>query len=180
MFDPYTVYATAAVIGLLVLSQVFRKVFDPFEPVWLFLVGYVQVYVIQALSYREYALRVRGPDLVAAANLRAFWALVFFLAVYYSGLGKRVARKLPRPPHALVGADDWVDQPVSDRVGALLRGFCVSDHGSADDGGGELAALAAVCDAAGGDLADRDRAAAGEVRSRRGRRSGWACRPCMS
>ncbi len=98
MFDPYSVYAIGMVIGLLVLSQVFRKGFDPFEPVWLFLVGYTQVYVIQALSYREYAVRVRGPDLVAAANFRALWALVFFLLIYSSGLGAKVASKLPQPP----------------------------------------------------------------------------------
>lgn len=98
MLDPYSIYITAAVIAALLLSQMFRKSFDPFAPVWLFLVGFVQVYVIQALSYREYALRVRGPDLVAAANLRTLWALLWFLAVYYSGLGRRIARRLPGPP----------------------------------------------------------------------------------
>ena len=41
--------------------MVVRK-FDPFAPVWLFLVGYVQVYIIQAVSYHEWALRVRGKN----------------------------------------------------------------------------------------------------------------------
>ncbi len=58
---PYLVYTTAAVIVLLVLSQVFRRSFDPFAPIWLFLTGYVQVYVVQALTYREYGLRAGGP-----------------------------------------------------------------------------------------------------------------------
>jgi hypothetical protein len=96
--DPFFVYATAGVIAGLVLSQVFRKRFDPFAPIWLFLAGYTQVYVIQALSYREYALRVRGPDLVASANLRALWALCWFLAAYYAIPGRWIARKLPEPP----------------------------------------------------------------------------------
>lgn len=72
--------------------------FDPFAPIWLFLVGYVQIYVIQAFSYHEWAVRVRGVDLVATANGRALWALLWFLAIYFSGLGRLVARCLPRPP----------------------------------------------------------------------------------
>jgi hypothetical protein len=89
---------TGAVIVALVASQLLRKGFDPFAPVWLFLAGYTQVYVVQAISYREYALRVRGQELVTQANFRALWALVWFLLVYYSGLGKRVAARLPKAP----------------------------------------------------------------------------------
>lgn len=91
-------YITGAVILLLIGSQVVRKNFDPFAPIWLFLAGYTQVYVIQAISYRDYALRVRGEDLVASADLRALWALLWFLAVYYCGLGKKLAIRLPRVP----------------------------------------------------------------------------------
>lgn len=96
--DPLYIYATAALILMSILSQVFRKGFDPFAPLWLFLVGYVQVYVIQAISYREYALRARGADLVAAANLRALWALALFLAVYRFGPSRWLARRLPSAP----------------------------------------------------------------------------------
>jgi hypothetical protein len=39
-------------------------------------------------------------DVVLEANSRALWALVWFLAVYYCGLGKVIARKLPRAPRA--------------------------------------------------------------------------------
>jgi hypothetical protein len=60
MDDQVYVYATAAVIVGYFAIEVVRKAFDPFAPVWLFLVGYVQVYVIQAMSYHDYALRVRG------------------------------------------------------------------------------------------------------------------------
>lgn len=96
--DQLYVYGTAGVIVSLVLSQLFRKSFDPFAPIWLFLTGYLQVYVIQAISYRDYALRARGIDITTLANCRAFWALLWFLAIYYSGLGKQLARRLPRAP----------------------------------------------------------------------------------
>jgi hypothetical protein len=98
MDDRMYVYATAALIVGLVLSQAMRRSFDPFAPIWLFLVGYLQVYVVQAISYREWAIRVRGEDLVTQANARALWALAWFLAVYYSGVGRWVASLLPRPP----------------------------------------------------------------------------------
>ncbi len=98
MDDQQYVYATAAVIGLYFCWQVARKRFDPFDPVWLFFVGYVQVYIIQALSYREWAVSVRGAELVTAANQRALWAIVWFLAVYSLGAGRIVARRLPTPP----------------------------------------------------------------------------------
>ena len=74
MDEQSLVLATAGVILVYFLAQVARRAFDPFAPVWLFLVGYAQVYVIQALSYHEWALEVRGKDLVAAANFRALWA----------------------------------------------------------------------------------------------------------
>ena len=46
--------------------------FDPFAPVWLFLVGYIQVYIIQAISAITIGpSRARGKDLVTAANFRA-------------------------------------------------------------------------------------------------------------
>jgi hypothetical protein len=89
---------TGLVIVGLIASQVVRRDFDPFAPVWLFLAGYAQVYVIQAISYREYALRMRGAELVTAANFRALWALLWFLLVYYSGIGRRIAARLPRAP----------------------------------------------------------------------------------
>ena len=39
---------------------VFRKSFDPFAPHWLFLTGFAQVYVVQAITAREWAIRIRG------------------------------------------------------------------------------------------------------------------------
>ena len=92
------VFATGGAIVLYFLAQVISRRFDPFAPVWLFLVGYVQVYIIQALSYHEWAVVARGNDLVAAANFRAFWALVWFLLVYQLGIGPSLAAALPRPP----------------------------------------------------------------------------------
>jgi hypothetical protein len=100
MPDQMFVYATAAVIVLMILANVFRREFDPFAPLWLFLAGYAQVYVVQAISYRDYALRARGMDVVFEANSRALWALLWFLAVYHCGLGKVIARTLPRAPRA--------------------------------------------------------------------------------
>jgi len=98
MDELYPVYATAATIGLYFLAHVATRKFDPFAPVWLFLIGFVQVYVIQALSYHDWAVGARGKDLVAAANLRAFWAILLFLAVYHFGPGGLAAPLLPRPP----------------------------------------------------------------------------------
>ncbi len=92
------VFVTAGVIVTYFLVNVVARRFDPFAPVWLFLVGYAQVYVIQALSYQDWALRVRGPELVAQANARALWALVWFLVSYHLGIGRLLAPKLPRPP----------------------------------------------------------------------------------
>ena len=39
------VYATIGLIVLYLVLQVVTRSFDPFAPVWLFLVGYLQVYV---------------------------------------------------------------------------------------------------------------------------------------
>ena len=75
-----------------------RGEFDPFAPVWLFLVGYAQVYVIQAISYHDWAIGIRGKELVAAANLPCNRALLWVLLVYHSGLGKKLAGLLPAPP----------------------------------------------------------------------------------
>ena len=98
--DQNYVYATAAVIGTYLVCGVFRKSFDPFAPVWLFLAGYTQVYVIQAISYREYAVRVRGIEVVTATNFRALWAIVWFLLVYHCGASRTFSRTLPRPPQS--------------------------------------------------------------------------------
>jgi hypothetical protein len=92
------VYATVALLLAYFLVQVFTRRFDPFAPIWLFLVGYIHVYIIQALSYHDWAIEVRGKDLVAAANFRAWWALLWFLAVYHSGIGRWAAPVWPRPP----------------------------------------------------------------------------------
>ncbi|MFO0910174.1 MAG: hypothetical protein U0794_17825 [Isosphaeraceae bacterium] len=96
--DLLYVYATAAVIVGLLVYKVATRRFDPFEPIWLFLVGYAHVYVIQAISVNEWALAIRGVDVVTAANQRALWALVWFLLVYYFGPGRLAPRMLPGPP----------------------------------------------------------------------------------
>ncbi len=96
--DQLYVGLTAGLIVLLIVSQIFRKSFDPFAPIWLFMAGYAQIYVVQAISYRDYGLRARGEALVTAASIRAFWALLVFVAMYYSGLGKRIAARLPKAP----------------------------------------------------------------------------------
>ena len=56
------------------------------------------MYVIQALSYHDWALEIRGKDLVTTANFRAAWAIAWFLAVYHFGAGRLIAVGLPRPP----------------------------------------------------------------------------------
>ena len=89
MDDQYFVFATAGIILVYFLVNVVVRKFDPFAPVWLFLLGYVQVYIIQAVSYHEWALRGSGQELVTAANSRALWAIIWFLTVYHLGIGPR-------------------------------------------------------------------------------------------
>lgn len=91
-------YFTGGLVVAFFAWQVVARKFDPFAPIWLFLVGYTQIYVVQAISYQDWALRVRGPELVASANARALWALAWLLAVYGLGPGRRLAGLLPRPP----------------------------------------------------------------------------------
>ena len=83
--------------------MVTRK-FDPFAPVWLFLVGYLQVYVIQAISYHDWATRCtrQGPGRrgqLAGASGLSLW----FLSVYHFGLATRPPGFCPSAP-ALVAA----------------------------------------------------------------------------
>jgi hypothetical protein len=98
MDDLYFVYATAGLVSLYFIHQVVSGRFDPFAPVWLFLIGYVQVYVFQAISFHEWAVEVRGRELVATASVRSCWALLWFLVVYQFAPGRTFARILPRPP----------------------------------------------------------------------------------
>jgi hypothetical protein len=100
MSDQVWVYATASLMAALLAFDVLRRRFDPFAPVWLFFVGYFHVYVIQAISLHDWAIDIRGVDVVTAANCRAFWALLVYVAVYSCGVGKVVAACLPRPPSA--------------------------------------------------------------------------------
>jgi hypothetical protein len=93
----YTYGTLGLIVGTIILTMARRR-FDAFSPIWLFLAGYAQVYVIQAISYRDYALRARGQDLVTAASFRAFWAIALFLGFYHCGLAKWVARRLPSAP----------------------------------------------------------------------------------
>jgi hypothetical protein len=92
------VHGTAGLIVVYFLAHVVTKKFDPFAPIWLFLVGYIQVYIIQAINYHDWAVSVRGKDLVSEADFRAFWALAWLLFLYHIGIGKRLANLLPRPP----------------------------------------------------------------------------------
>jgi hypothetical protein len=98
MEDLFWVYGTAGLILAFFTACVLSRKLDPFAPVWLFLVGYTQLYVIQAFSYHEWAVEARGKDLVTAANFRAFWALAWFLMIYQLPLGQFFAQHLPRPP----------------------------------------------------------------------------------
>lgn len=93
----YILGTASLALGALAVSLARRR-FDPFDPRWLFLVGYFQVYVIQAVFYREWALRTRGMEVVSEANWRAFWALGWFLLVYALPAGRSAAGWLPSAP----------------------------------------------------------------------------------
>jgi hypothetical protein len=92
------VYCTAALIALYFFCHVASNRFDPFAPVWMFLVGYVQVYVIQAYKYNDWGVSIRGADVVWAANFRSLWGLLWFLGIYHLPLGGALARVMPTPP----------------------------------------------------------------------------------
>ena len=92
------VYGTASLMVGTFLVHLATKKFDPFAPIWLFFVGYLQIYVFQATSYHDWAVAARGVELVEAANFRAFWALGLFIGVYSFGPGRWLAGKLPDPP----------------------------------------------------------------------------------
>jgi hypothetical protein len=98
MEDLYPVYGSATVIVLFFLAHLAAGKFDPFAPVWFFMLGFFQIYVVQAWTYHDWAVGSRGKDLVAGANWRSFWALLWFLAIYLVGLGKIAVPLLPRPP----------------------------------------------------------------------------------
>jgi hypothetical protein len=86
------------IIVVYFMVSILRRKFDPFAPVWLFLVGYAQLYIVQALSYHDWAVSARGQAVVLAANFRALWAIVCFLIVYHLPLGHGVAQIVPKPP----------------------------------------------------------------------------------
>ena len=118
MDDQSLVYATASVIVIYLFAHILCRRFDPFSPVWLFLVGFAHVYVIQAMSYREWAIGVRGIELVTAANLRALWSLIWFLAVCQLGPARKLAPALPQPPRG------WSPLLVADMPGGSMSGCC--------------------------------------------------------
>ena len=126
------VYGTISLMVGSFALQVLTRKFDPFAPIWLFFVGYAQIYVIQALSYHDWAVGVRGVELVTAANFRAFWALAWFIALYYFGPGKALAKSLPNPPGGWsVGIVNLLS-PVLVFWGLLCAGIIL--RGSEDDG----------------------------------------------
>jgi hypothetical protein len=136
------VYATASVIGLYFLWQIATKRFDPFAPTWLFFVGYLQIYVIQAISYHDWAVGSRGQELVTAANERALWALIWFLAVYHLGPGRLIARRLPAPPRGWSTTTVAALSPVLIVWGLLCAGV-LGGGAAADDVSAEGALLRA-------------------------------------
>jgi hypothetical protein len=91
-------YLLICVVGVYFIVSVLRRKFDPFAPVWLFLVGYSQLYIVQALSYHEWAVMARSQPVVVTANFRALWAIVCFLIVYHLPFGPVIARIMPKPP----------------------------------------------------------------------------------
>lgn len=94
------VYATGGIIVAYFLARLATRRLDPFEAVWMFLVGYVHLYVVQPWSYHDWAVGVRGARVVAEANWRALWVLCWFLAVYHLNPFRAIAPMLPRPPRS--------------------------------------------------------------------------------
>ena len=133
MNDLVYVYITAAVIVGLVASQLFRRAFDPFAPIWMFLAGYFQVYVVQAVSYHDWAMRVHGEELLVAAGQRSLWALLWFLAVYYSPAGRWIARMLPAAPAGWSQAAAGLMVPPLIVWGMICSGLMLRSSGSGEE-----------------------------------------------
>jgi hypothetical protein len=125
MNELHYIYATAGVIVAYFVWQMLVRRFDPFAPTWLFFVGYVQVYIIQALSYHEWAVGVRGKELVAAANFRALWALAWFIFVYELGIGKKLAALLPAPPRNWSATTVGITSPIFVAWGLFCAGLVI-------------------------------------------------------
>ena len=70
MDDLMYVYAIGLIPAALLAFEVVTKRFDPFAPIWLFFVGYVHLYMLEALNLRERALGVRGIEIVREASFR--------------------------------------------------------------------------------------------------------------
>jgi hypothetical protein len=126
------VYATAGVIVVYFVAQVVSRKFDPFAPIWLFLAGYTQVYIVQAISYHDWAIGVRGKELVAAANFRALWAILWFIFVYHLGIAKLLARMLPAPPRRWSTAAVAAISPVLIVWGIFCAGLVIFGGGEID------------------------------------------------
>jgi hypothetical protein len=132
MDDLFFVYATAAVAAIYFLAHALSRRFDPFAPVWLFLIGYLHIYVIQATGFHEWAIGVRGKELVDAASWRAFWALVWFLACYHLPVARWASARLPRPPAGWSPGVVAVISPFLIVWGLICGGMLLSDAAAFD------------------------------------------------
>ena len=135
------IQATIALILGTFLFQVVRRTFDPFAPIWLFFVGYIQVYVVQAYSYHEWAVRVRGEELVTKANFQACWGLALFLGVYFLAPTRFLARCLPKPPEQWSVVPITLMSPVLVFWGLLCAGIVLRGGGDDASGLGEQSLL---------------------------------------
>ncbi len=135
------VYLSVLTILSYFVHQVVTGKFDPFAPVWLFLVGFVQVYVIQALSYHDWAMALRGKELVTEANFRSFWALWLFLCVYNLPLGKLIARILPAAPSTWSPKVVAVICPPLAIWGLICAGVTMGSSAQADTQGADESLL---------------------------------------
>ena len=126
MEEIYYIYATAGLAVLYFIHQVVSRKFDPFAPVWLFLIGYLQVYVLQASAFTSGLSKSAARTWLAAANFRSFWALLWFLLVYQLGPARIAARILPSPPQNWSPLLAGYGQPPAHYLGAFLRNMFVS------------------------------------------------------
>lgn len=141
MNENFFVYLTVGLmVGTFAAHLIARK-FDPFAPVWLFLVGYAQMYVVQALSYHDWAVNIRGVDVVSSANFRATWALAWFLIVYHFGPCRALARIFPTPPGRWAVAPVQLLSPILVFWGLLCSGIVLS---GGDDPSGTRSAEASL------------------------------------
>ncbi|MBI2035472.1 MAG: oligosaccharide repeat unit polymerase [Candidatus Liptonbacteria bacterium] len=86
----------ALLLALPPLLAIYKKEFDPFEPIYLWIILYAFLYLLKPLTHVITGVGFRyGGEYLNEALLIAIVGLAFFYLGYFWGVGKKIAEKLP-------------------------------------------------------------------------------------